>query len=217
MAFDTLAALNTYMQTYVKANGMNSITGDQLNTVLTGIIQFMGTYSTDLTSVQAIELGNGMADEGTTIVDTGVVALPSVGTGGTYGTGTYVPQITTDAYGRVTNVVNTLITAGGGGTFDIGTHTGNYVGVFSFVITTGTAYVPRFASFISNATPGLFAGKVYWVTYAVGSITVNFASAGTFSADVQWIEYALPCVFIKRGKVYSPPPVEVSLFVCLLR
>jgi len=192
MAFDTLAALNTYMQTYVKANGMNSITGDQLNTVLTGIIQFMGTYSTDITAVQAIELGNGMADAGTTIVDTGVVALPSVGTGGTYGTGTYVPQITTDAYGRVTNVVNTLITAGGGGTFDIGNYTAAVSGApGAYSIVTGLAYTPRFVMALQKNATGqaLLTRAASWAYVSGGATATTITSFTAGTADIDWVAF----------------------------
>jgi len=44
-----------------------------------------------------------------TIVD---ARLPTKGTAGTYGNTSYVPVITTDSYGRITNVTNTAISAG---------------------------------------------------------------------------------------------------------
>ncbi len=50
------------------------------------------------------------------ITSSGTLGLASVGTAGTYGTGTTVPQITTDAFGRVTGVINVPITAAGTGT-----------------------------------------------------------------------------------------------------
>ena len=50
------------------------------------------------------------------ITTTGTLGLATAGSAGTYGSGTQVPVITTDAYGRVTSVTNTTITAGGTGT-----------------------------------------------------------------------------------------------------
>jgi hypothetical protein len=49
----------------------------------------------------------------TAAITSGTIAdarLPTKGTAGTYGNTTYVPVITTDAYGRVTGVTNTAIT-----------------------------------------------------------------------------------------------------------
>jgi hypothetical protein len=40
---------------------------------------------------------------------TGIVSLANTGTAGTYGNTTYYPVITTDAYGRVTSVTNTVV------------------------------------------------------------------------------------------------------------
>ena len=39
----------------------------------------------------------------------GIVSLANTGTAGTYGNSSYVPIITTDAYGRVTSVTNTVV------------------------------------------------------------------------------------------------------------
>jgi hypothetical protein len=54
----------------------------------------------------AIAIDTGAITSGT-IAD---ARLPTKGTAGTYGNTTYVPVITTDAYGRVTGVTNTAIT-----------------------------------------------------------------------------------------------------------
>jgi hypothetical protein len=48
---------------------------------------------------------------GGVITSSGTIGLGTTGTAGTYGSGTMVPVITTDAYGRVTNVVPTAISA----------------------------------------------------------------------------------------------------------
>jgi len=41
MTFSTITDLETYINRYIGANGTNSITGEQMNTVLTGITQFL--------------------------------------------------------------------------------------------------------------------------------------------------------------------------------
>ena len=56
----------------------------------------------------AIAIDTGAITSGT-IAD---ARLPTKGTAGTYGNTTYVPVITTDAYGRVTGVTNTAIQSG---------------------------------------------------------------------------------------------------------
>ncbi len=64
--------------------------------------------------VSSVTAGTGLT--GGTITATGAINMPSVGTAGTYGSGTVVPVITTDAQGRVTGVTNTPISVGGTGT-----------------------------------------------------------------------------------------------------
>src|SRR6476661_8593434 len=60
-------------------------------------------------TVRSVTAGTGLS--GGTITTTGTIAMPNVGTAGTYGTATQVPRITTDAQGRVTAVTPTTITA----------------------------------------------------------------------------------------------------------
>src|SRR6476661_6853329 len=61
-------------------------------------------------TVRSVTAGTGLS--GGTITTTGTIAMPNVGTAGTYGTATQVPQITTDAQGRVTAVTPITISAG---------------------------------------------------------------------------------------------------------
>ena len=68
-----------------------------------------GTVSSITSTGSTISVTNGAGP--TTNVD-----LPNVGTASTYGDATHVPQITTDAEGRITGVTNVGITAGGSGT-----------------------------------------------------------------------------------------------------
>ena len=63
-------------------------------------------------AVTAITVGQGLTSSVNPIRDTGTIYLPPLGTAGTYGSSTTVPVITTDAWGRVTGVVNTAISAG---------------------------------------------------------------------------------------------------------
>ncbi len=65
-------------------------------------------------TVTSVTAGSGLS--GGTITGTGTISMPAVGTAGTYGSGTQIPVITTDAQGRVTSITNTPITAGGSGT-----------------------------------------------------------------------------------------------------
>jgi hypothetical protein len=59
------------------------------------------------TGVTSVTAGTGLS--GGTITTTGTISMPNVGTAGTYGSGTLVPVITTDAQGRVTNVTTASV------------------------------------------------------------------------------------------------------------
>lgn len=110
MTFANITELTTYINRYLISNGTNSITGDQLNIALDGIIQFLSEAGT-LTN---IHLGQGMDGAGTDITTTGTVALPNVVTAGTYGDSTHVPQVTLDTVGRVIAVTPVSIAASSG-------------------------------------------------------------------------------------------------------
>ncbi len=75
------------------------------------------------------------------ITTTGTIGLATAGTAGTYGSGTQVPVFTTDAYGRVTGVTNTPITAGGTGTVTSVTAGAGLSG--GVITTTGTVSMPN--------------------------------------------------------------------------
>lgn len=76
--------------------------------------------TTDLASkvptTRQVLAGAGLVGGGPLSSDV-MLALPNVGTVGTYGDSTNVPRLTTDAKGRVTNVVNTPIAFPAPGTF----------------------------------------------------------------------------------------------------
>lgn len=62
-------------------------------------------------TVNSVTAGAGLT--GGTIVNTGTISLGTTGVAsGTYGSSTQIPQITVDAFGRLTNVTNTSFTAG---------------------------------------------------------------------------------------------------------
>jgi hypothetical protein len=62
------------------------------------------------TPVQSITAGTGLTGGGTGSSVT--VSLPTVGTAGTYGSGSLIPVITTDAQGRVSSVTTTAVSGG---------------------------------------------------------------------------------------------------------
>ena len=68
----------------------------------TGTVSSVGTTAGQLT--------------GGPITTSGTIGLANAGTPGTYGSSTLIPVITTDAYGRVTNVTNTAVSGGNSGT-----------------------------------------------------------------------------------------------------
>lgn len=191
MAFINLAALTAYVNSNLNTNGMDAITGAQLNTTMNGVIQFLNELSLVTDGVQELTLGAGMSGEGTNILDTGTVALPVLGASAVYGDGTHVPKITIDTFGRITAVVNTLITAGGGGTFDIGLYSTSGIST-SYTIATGLSYTPRFgvAVPLDTHTGSMFVARNIFYTFSIDGLSINFAStptAGTLT--MAWITF----------------------------
>src|SRR6476661_4026835 len=89
-------------------------------------------------TVRSVTAGTGLS--GGTITTTGTIAMPNVGTAGTYGTATQVPRITTDAQGRVTAVTPTTITAVQSVTAGTGLSGGTITGTGTIALTNvGTA------------------------------------------------------------------------------
>ncbi len=73
-----------------------------------GVNNISGLYTTyrwkaPKGTVTSVTAGSGLS--GGTITGTGTISLPAVGTAGTYGSSTVVPEITTDAQGRITGVI----------------------------------------------------------------------------------------------------------------
>jgi len=99
---------------------------------------------------------------------TSIISLANTATAGTYGNATYVPVITTDAYGRVTSVTNTAITGISGGSTNS----------FSTILVSGQANV------IANTSTSpltLVAGSGISITTVGTSNTITFSSTGGFS------------------------------------
>lgn len=193
MAFANLAALTTYVNTYLIANGMDSITGSQLNTTLNGVIQFLGELSEVTDGVQALTLGAGMSGEGSTIIDEGTVALPTLGAAATYGDSTHVPRLTIDTFGRVTGVTNLLIPGTSGTTFSIGNYTVMAPGTIGTLpIVTGLSFPPRFIAVIpkNTYTGGSFISRISFWTYDVSGGTAHITTTyGPGSVDLDWIAF----------------------------
>jgi len=96
---------------------------------------------------------------------TSIISLANTGTAGTYGNATYVPVITTDAYGRVTSVTNTAITGISGGSTNS----------FSTILVSGQ---PNVIANTSTSPLTLVAGSNMTITTDGTSNTITFASTG---------------------------------------
>jgi len=96
---------------------------------------------------------------------TSIISLANTGTAGTYGNATYVPVITTDAYGRVTSVTNTAITGISAGSTNS----------FSTILVSGQ---PNVIANTSTSPLTLVAGANMTITTDGTSNTITFASTG---------------------------------------
>jgi Major tropism determinant N-terminal domain len=99
---------------------------------------------------------------------TSIISLANTATAGTYGNATYVPVITTDAYGRVTSVTNTAITGISGGSTNS----------FSTILVSGQ---PNVIANTSTSPLTLVAGSGISITTVGTSNTITFSSTGGFS------------------------------------
>lgn len=96
--FTNASAVPTYFQPSGTPSGTTFFRGD-------------GTWSVPAgTGVTSITAGAGLTATPNPIIATGTISMPNVGTAGTYGDATHVPQITTDAQGRVSSVTPVPIT-----------------------------------------------------------------------------------------------------------
>lgn len=62
--------------------------------------------------VTSVTVGAGLTASPNPIVSTGTISMPNVGTAGTYGGGTAIPIVTTDAQGRITGITTVTPTPG---------------------------------------------------------------------------------------------------------
>jgi hypothetical protein len=173
-----------------------------------------GTLRANITGGMVNALANtiGISDGGTNnstyttgaIVQyngTGIVSLANTGTAGTYGNSSYVPIITTDAYGRVSSVSNTTIaiaaSAVTSGTLAIaqgGTNASTYT-TGNILYYSGTA-VASLANVSTTVTGGLSSsntitsittdsyGRLTAYTGAAISLSASSLSGGTISSTI---------------------------------
>ena len=91
-----------------------------------------------------------------------LLALSNTGTAGTYGNSTYIPVVTTDAYGRVSSVTNTAIAITSGAVTGVMTFAQGGANATSY--TTGgllTSNGTAFVSVANTGTAGTYANAAY--------------------------------------------------------
>jgi len=94
--------------TTLAANGRVSSIVNTAISISATAVSGIHTFAQGGTNAASYTTGALLTSNGTAIV-----SLANTGTAGTYGNASYVPVITTDAYGRVTSVTNTAITTSG--------------------------------------------------------------------------------------------------------
>jgi len=156
--------------TYANASHVPVITTDaygRVSAVTNTLIQISTTQITS--GVLPFAQGGANATSYTTGAlltsnGTSIISLANTGTAGTYGNATYVPVITTDAYGRVTSVTNTAITGISGSSNS-----------FSTILVSGQ---PNVIANTSTSPLTLVAGSNMTITTDGTSNTITFASTG---------------------------------------
>ena len=171
-------------------NGALSITNTTVSTTnSTGALVVSGGVGIqgNLYATAVYSNGSLVTDAGSLLTGTlSSSRLPTTGTAGTYGNSTYIPVITTDAYGRVTSVVNTAITGASGNTYNI-----YNVNTQIFQATANgaqTSFALGFTPYASNNSIVTINGLVEYDWTITGStLTFNFTPANTSIIRVQSI------------------------------
>jgi len=160
-------------------------------------------------TVTSVTAGAGLS--GGTITTTGTVSMPTVGTAGVYGSPTGIPEITTDAYGRVTHVtVNPVSSI---------TSTGNINYIAKFTNIPGTAIgnsgmyntpggqvglgtIAPIATFDAESATDTMAGNFVissGTPPANGVLSGSYTGTGTSASAIAIIGTAEPSLFTSSG------------------
>jgi hypothetical protein len=144
----------------------------------------------------------------TAAITSGTIAdarLPTKGTAGTYANATYVPVITTDAYGRVTAITNTAISfPAEADTLQTVTTRGSTTANAINVTNTTSSTSNSTGAIISNGGLGV-KGNVYADAVYTNNLTINGTLTPTLSANGNTSAYAS-----KHLVEYNPTTKELT-------
>lgn len=125
-------------------------------------------------TITSITAGGGL--NGGTITTSGTVSLPNIGTSGTYGDASNIPQISTDIYGRITSVVNipVSIVTTFAGLSDV-----HLVSLLDGQLTKYNISTGKWENF----TPTYGTGSVTSITFGRGFLGGTITTSGTVNID----------------------------------
>ena len=194
-ALATLANTGT-AGTYANASHVPVITTDAYGRVSSVSNTLISITSAQHTGVHNFALGGTNATTyttGTLLVSNGtaIVSLANTGTAGTYGNAAYNPVITTDAYGRVSAVTNTIIQ-------------------IANTQITGTIITAQIAD-SAITTAKIANGAIVTIDIADGNVTAAKLANTAVTAGVYGGATAIPVVTIDaQGRITSASNVSVS-------
>lgn len=179
----------TVSQLALKQNNSDTNTFDATRSWVLGL-----GYTTATGTVTSVTAGSGLS--GGVIMTSGTISMPNVGTPGTYGSGTQVPVITTDAQGRITSVTNTTIPISSGTVTNVATSTGILGGP---ITTTGTiqidsSIIPKWNDTLLGqkrlVTPADLVNTNYMGGIGAIDVATPSVNAAVDSANKIWLQSA---------------------------